>query len=67
MTITDDDIYTLLQQVNDPEVPVLSITDLGIVRGVRLEGDGVEIIITPTYSGCPAMNQIEWDACIFYR
>jgi len=42
----------------DPEVPVLSITDLGIVREVKEEKDSIEIIITPTYSGCPAMDVI---------
>lgn len=51
-------IWSLLEQVNDPEVPVLSITDLGIVRDVRTEGEGVEVVITPTYSGCPAMDAI---------
>ena len=56
---------SLLEQVTDPEVPVLSIIDLGIVRNIRLnpEGDNtqqnsVEIIVTPTYSGCPAMDVI---------
>ena len=55
------EIWTLLQEVNDPEIPVLSIIDLGILREVKLNGDEVEVVITPTYSGCPAMNQIEWD------
>lgn len=43
----------------DPEIPVLSIVDLGIVRKVNREGDNVDVFITPTYSGCPAMNTIE--------
>jgi ring-1,2-phenylacetyl-CoA epoxidase subunit PaaD len=42
----------------DPEVPVLSVIDLGIIRGVNLENGAVEVIITPTYSGCPAMDVI---------
>jgi ring-1,2-phenylacetyl-CoA epoxidase subunit PaaD len=54
-------IWSILEQVNDPEVPVLSVTDLGIVRAVNLVGDEVEVVITPTYSGCPAMQLIEWD------
>ena len=62
-------IWNLLEEVNDPEVPVLSILDLGIVRDVRPlptspEGGGeigIEIIITPTYSGCPAMDAISMD------
>ena len=51
-------IYSLLENIADPEVPVLSVLDLGIVRDVRVSDAGVEIIITPTYSGCPAMNVI---------
>ena len=50
----------LLSAVCDPEVPVLTIEDLGIVRGLYLLEDGtLEVVITPTYSGCPAMNVIE--------
>jgi ring-1,2-phenylacetyl-CoA epoxidase subunit PaaD len=45
-------------QVVDPEIPVLTIEDLGILRDVRLDGDTVEVAITPTYSGCPAMHAI---------
>jgi ring-1,2-phenylacetyl-CoA epoxidase subunit PaaD len=46
-------------QVCDPEIPVLSIADLGVLRGVEVTGDGtVEVAITPTYSGCPAMDVI---------
>jgi len=45
--------------VPDPEIPVLSIADLGVLRDVRVTGDGsVEVDITPTYSGCPAMTMI---------
>jgi ring-1,2-phenylacetyl-CoA epoxidase subunit PaaD len=51
-------IWSLLDTVNDPEVPVLSIVDLGIVRDVRLAEGHPEIVITPTYSGCPAMDVI---------
>ncbi len=53
-------IHQLLETVCDPEIPVLTVADLGIVRDVRIHDDGtVEVIITPTYSGCPAMNTIE--------
>jgi ring-1,2-phenylacetyl-CoA epoxidase subunit PaaD len=51
-------IWELLQTVPDPEVPVLNILDLGIVRDVQVNNDEVTIIITPTYSGCPAMDMI---------
>jgi ring-1,2-phenylacetyl-CoA epoxidase subunit PaaD len=52
------DIWQLLEEVCDPEIPVLSITDLGIVRAVSVKNDKIEVIITPTYSGCPAMDMI---------
>jgi ring-1,2-phenylacetyl-CoA epoxidase subunit PaaD len=45
-------------EVPDPEVPVLTIADLGVLRDVRREGDEVVVVITPTYSGCPAMDAI---------
>ncbi|MDD1533645.1 MULTISPECIES: 1,2-phenylacetyl-CoA epoxidase subunit PaaD [unclassified Bradyrhizobium] len=44
--------------VVDPEIPVLTIADLGVLREVFVDGDQVEVEITPTYSGCPAMNMI---------
>ena len=55
-------IWELLEQIPDPEIPVVSIRELGILRDVRLNANAeIEIIITPTYSGCPAMGQIEDD------
>ncbi len=51
-------IWKILEEVKDPEIPVLSVIDLGIVRDVRLNEEGAEVIITPTYSGCPAMDMI---------
>ncbi len=53
--------WDVLAEVLDPEVPVLSVVDLGIVRDVREEGDTVVVDVTPTYSGCPAMRVIEED------
>ena len=44
--------------VCDPEIPVLTVEDLGVLRDVRVAGNTVEVVITPTYSGCPAMNMI---------
>ena len=54
-------IWEILATVNDPEVPVLTVLDLGIVRDVQIKNNQVEIIITPTYSGCPAMDAIALD------
>ena len=54
-------VWDLLGQVMDPEIPVISVVDLGIVRDVRQSARNVEVVITPTYSGCPAMRQIEQD------
>lgn len=59
--INQSTIYQILENVTDPEIPVISITDLGIVRDVLITDDFVEVIITPTYSGCPAMLEIEKD------
>lgn len=55
------DVYEKLSAVTDPEIPVLTILDLGIVRDVRIHDDEVEVVITPTYSGCPAMDAIATD------
>ncbi len=49
----------LLHLVKDPEVPVLSVVELGVVRGVEVEDGAVTVTVTPTYSGCPAMHVIE--------
>jgi ring-1,2-phenylacetyl-CoA epoxidase subunit PaaD len=53
-----EDVWRVAGAVTDPEIPVLSIADLGVLRDVRVEDGRVEIDITPTYSGCPAMNMI---------
>ena len=53
-----DAAWAVLANVPDPEVPVISIRDLGIVRDVRLQGGGIEVVLTPTYSGCPATEVI---------
>ncbi|MBP6024681.1 1,2-phenylacetyl-CoA epoxidase subunit PaaD [Ferruginibacter sp.] len=57
-TIPVKKIWKLLETVCDPEVPVLTILDLGIVRDVKINDETVEITITPTYTGCPAMDMI---------
>jgi ring-1,2-phenylacetyl-CoA epoxidase subunit PaaD len=53
----EDEIFSLLSGVPDPEIPVISLTELGIIREVR-PGEPPEVVITPTYSGCPASFEI---------
>lgn len=60
--LTRDRVFEILGEVPDPEVPVISVVELGIVRDAAVRADGsVEVTITPTYSGCPAMFEIESD------
>ena len=62
VTLTRDDVLAILDGVMDPEVPVLSVRELGIVRDVAVDADGgVTVTVTPTYSGCPAIRVIEED------
>jgi ring-1,2-phenylacetyl-CoA epoxidase subunit PaaD len=57
--VTTEQIWSFLEEVSDPEIPVLTIVDLGVVRDVQVTPTGYHIVITPTYSGCPAMKMIE--------
>ncbi len=59
--ISEKNIWDLLETIVDPEVPVLNIVDLGIVRKVDMHDGKISIIITPTYTGCPAMDVIKLD------
>ena len=61
MTATVTAAWAALENLADPEIPVISLRELGILRDVRPVADGLEVVITPTYSGCPAMGQIEDD------
>ena len=54
-------IWGWLDQVPDPEIPVISLTDLGIIRDVQWHGETLEVTVTPTYSGCPATSIINLD------
>lgn len=56
--------WRIAASVPDPEVPVLTIEDLGVLRDVSVEGDAVRVDITPTYSGCPAMDTIRDDVIL---
>jgi ring-1,2-phenylacetyl-CoA epoxidase subunit PaaD len=59
-------LRNVVGEVPDPEIPVLTIADLGILRDLAVEGDGVVVTITPTYSGCPAIDMIRAEvlACL---
>jgi len=55
------EVWSWLEEVPDPEIPVVSVVDLGIVRNVEWEGEELVITVTPTYSGCPATAVIAFD------
>jgi ring-1,2-phenylacetyl-CoA epoxidase subunit PaaD len=59
--LSRDDVFAVLATVPDPEVPVISVVDLGIIRDVAVNDDSIRVTVTPTYSGCPAMREIEDD------
>ncbi|HAW52003.1 MAG TPA: phenylacetate-CoA oxygenase subunit PaaJ [Flavobacteriales bacterium] len=56
-----NELWELIKEVPDPEIPVLTLTDLGIVREITMSDEKVEVTITPTYTGCPAMKVFEED------
>ena len=56
-----ESLLDLLSSIKDPELPVVNIVELGIVRDIVVDGDSVQVDVTPTYSGCPAMQVIEQD------
>ena len=59
--IKNEHLWKILEDVKDPEIPVLSLIDLGVVRNIEMQGEVPHVIITPTYSGCPAMMEMEED------
>ena len=59
MQLSKEKIFSLLATIPDPEIPVITIEDLGVLRDVELTPGGCDVTITPTYSGCPAMQMIE--------
>lgn len=61
MKPSTDQIWDWLDALPDPEIPVISVVDLGIVRDVIWDGDTLEVAVTPTYSGCPATSVISMD------
>lgn len=54
-----DAVWEILKKVSDPEIPVLTVVDMGVVRKIEQEAETLVVSITPTYSGCPAMDEIE--------
>jgi ring-1,2-phenylacetyl-CoA epoxidase subunit PaaD len=58
---TREELLEILTEIKDPELPVIDIVELGIVRDVVVSGDSVRVDVTPTYSGCPALQVIEHD------
>lgn len=60
-TISTEHVWAWLEAVPDPEIPVISVVDLGVVRDVQCDGQKAIVTITPTYSGCPAMAVIAED------
>lgn len=56
-----EEVWRWLDEVPDPEIPVISLTDLGIIRDVAWDGDTLVVAVTPTYSGCPATTVINLD------
>lgn len=58
---TKDEIISLLSVIPDPEIPVVNIYEMGMLHDVLIDESGYEIVLTPTYTGCPAMGIIEQD------
>lgn len=59
--LSKEKITALISEIPDPEIPVITISELGVIRDVIVNGESVEVKITPTYSGCPAMQRMEND------
>ena len=59
MVITQDQVYAWLEEVKDPEIPVLSLVDLGVITDIQLSKSGVKIEMTPTFVGCPALDMMK--------
>ena len=57
--VTEQDVWDALAEIADPEIPVISLVDLGVVKGVAIDGDRVRIEFTPTFMGCPALETMQ--------
>ena len=60
-TVSDEQVWEALQEVKDPEIPVVSLVEMGIVRDVEREDGAIVVTMTPTFSGCPALRVMERD------
>ncbi|MDN4164987.1 1,2-phenylacetyl-CoA epoxidase subunit PaaD [Cytophagales bacterium LB-30] len=60
-TLTEAHIRQWLEAVKDPEIPVLSLVDLGVIRDISIQGQKVKVVMTPTFSGCPAIDMMKQD------
>lgn len=67
MTLTVEDVWQALAAVMDPEIPVVSVVDMGIIRAVDVAPDGVTVTMTPTFSGCPALDVMRRDVAAAVR
>jgi ring-1,2-phenylacetyl-CoA epoxidase subunit PaaD len=56
MSISEEQVWEILKQVEDPEIPVISVVELGIIREVQVDGELVRVTMTPTFTGCPALE-----------
>ena len=54
--VTAEQVWDALAEIPDPEIPVVSLVDLGVVKGVHVDGDSVRVEFTPTFLGCPALE-----------
>ena len=61
MNYSKEQIFELLDEVKDPEIPTISVVELGVVRHAVIENEKVRVVITPTYSGCPALQTMQDD------
>jgi len=57
--VTSEDVWAALAEIPDPEIPVISLVDLGVVKSVRVEDEHVRIELTPTFMGCPALERMQ--------
>ena len=59
MVVTESEIALALTEVMDPEIPVLSVIDMGIISAIKINSDGITVSMTPTFVGCPAIDYIK--------